>query len=446
MAKVVIDEEKVKDVFGRYVEEVFPSKEKALEIFRSGRRLTFYLGIDPTGPDIHLGHTIPLLLLKKIGELGHKVILLIGDFTARIGDPTGKEAVRTALTEKEVKDNMKTYVEQARKILGDVSFEVKYNSKWLKKMTLEDIVRLTSMVTVQQMEKRDMFRRRRLEQKWKCPQCGKISPSPIQFNEGVPPLMENNRIICQHCGDSVLFEVKDIFSEPIYVHEFLYPLMQGYDSVAMEVDGEVGGNDQTFNMLVGRDLEKEYLSKEKLVFATKLLVDAVTGKKISKTEGGFISVNDTPKNVFGKTMKSVPDEMIKTVFELCTEKSQTWIDARQKEIDKGGNPKDFKEELAFELTRMYYGEKEAIKAKEEFERIFFEKKLPSEIREFKISGGSMDLGLVLKDWLEISHSEAKRLIGENAVKVNGKTVNDWNCEVKKGDIVKMGSKNFARIS
>ena len=211
MAKVETDENKIKEFLSsRYIEAVFPSKEKAAKIMGSGKQLVFYLGIDPTGPSIHQGHTIPLLLLKQLAGLGHKVILLIGDFTARIGDPTDKDAARTALSKEEVEQNMKTYVGQAKKILKDVDFEVKYNSKWLDKMSFAEVIKLTSHATVQQMTARDMFQERIKKEK------------------------------------------------PIFVHEFLYPLMQGYDSVAMEVDGEVGGNDQTFNMLVGRDLQKIY--------------------------------------------------------------------------------------------------------------------------------------------------------------------------------------------
>lgn len=397
--KIVTDENKIKGFLeARYIEAVFPSKERAAEMMRAGKQLIFYLGIDPTGPSIHLGHTIPLLVLKQLAELGHKIILLIGDFTARIGDPTDKEATRTALSKKEVEQNMKTYVEQAKKILGDASFEVKYNSKWLGKMSFADILKLTSHATVQQMIARDMFQERLKKEK------------------------------------------------PIFVHEFLYPLMQGYDSVAMGVDGEVGGNDQTFNMLVGRDLEKDYHGKEKLVFATKLLVDDTTGKKISKTNGGFIAINDSPEDVFGKTMRSVPDEMIKTVFELCTEKPQDWIDEWQERVNAGENPKNFKEGLAFELVRMYHGEKAAERAKENFEKVFSEGQLPEEIKEFKIHGNSMKLAELLKaSDLAGSMTVAKQLIDQGAVSVNGEVATDWDYQVKPGDVIKVGPRRFLKI-
>src|SRR3989344_3353064 len=304
--KIEAGENQLKELLERRLENVFPSKEEAVNKLKSGSRLRVYLGIDPTGPNLHLGHTIPILFLKQLLALGHVPVLVIGDFTARIGDPTGKETARKPLTEQEVKDNMKNYLSQVYKILPKGSFEVKYNSSWLSKMSFEDVVKLASHVTVQQMIAREMFQERIKSEK------------------------------------------------PIGVHEFMYPLMQGYDSVAIKIDGEVGGNDQTFNMLVGRDLEKKLLNKDKLVFASRLLVDAESGRKMSKTEGGLISLSDSAQDIYGKTMKTVPDEMIVTVFELCTEKDWVWI--QDKKPDIKNDPLIFKKELAFELTKMYHGE------------------------------------------------------------------------------------------
>ncbi len=397
MTQIISDENQIKEFLdSRYIEAVFPSKERAAEIMGSGNQLVFYLGIDPTGPEIHLGHTIPLLLLKQIAKLGHQIILLIGDFTARIGDPTDKEAARVALTEAEIKQNMKTYVEQVKKILGNTDFEVEYNSKWLSKMSFEDVIKLASRVTVKQMLARDMFRERLEKEK------------------------------------------------PIYVHEFLYPLMQGYDSVAMQVDGEVGGNDQTFNMLVGRDLEKEYLNKDKLVFTTRLLVDTETGKKISKTEGSFVAVDDSPGNIFGKIM-AMSDSAIVSLFSYTTEVSNEKISEVKSRLEKGENPKVIKEELAYELVRMYHGEKEAIRAREEFMKVFVEGQLPEKIEEFKMGSGSTKLTELLKEsGLASSMSEAKRLIEQKAVSVNGKVVESWDYEIKKGDVIKVGPRKFVR--
>src|SRR3989344_5040834 len=398
MTQIITDEIKIREVLGLYVEAVFPSPEKALEIFKSGRKLTFYLGIDPTGPDIHLGHLTNLLVLKKIIELGHKVILLIGDFTARIGDPTGKDAVRQPLSKEQIKQNMKTYLDQVYKILRKGSVEVKYNSKWLEKMNLEKIIALESHVTVQQMLARDMFQRRIQEQK------------------------------------------------PISQNEFIYPLLQGYDSVAMEVDGEIGGNDQTFNMLIGRDLVKKLLDKEKIVIATTLLEDPESGQKMmSKSEGRYISLNDLPKEMFGKVM-ALPDSAILPLFTLSPEVSEEILSQIKNRLSGGENPKNIKEELAQELVRMVYGEKKAEEARNEFRKIFVNSEPPTVMDEFGV-GESMPLSQLLSEWLKISMTEAKRLINEKkAVSVNDQIVESWDYQVKSGDIVKAGPRHFVKAT
>ena len=392
--KIIIDEEQGRELMERRLENSFPSKEEVLAKLKSGSKLKVYLGIDPTGPDLHLGHTIPLLFLKQLWKTGHAPVLVIGDFTARIGDPTGKDATRKALTKNEVKDNMKNYLSQVHKILPKGSFEVKYNSSWLSKMSFENVVNLASHVTVQQMIARDMFQER----------------------------------------------IKD--EKPIGLHEFLYPLMQGYDSVAMKIDGEVGGNDQTFNMLVGRDLEKKLLNKDKLVFATRLLVDAESGKKMSKTEGGLISLSDSAQDIYGKTMRTVPDEMIETVFELCTERDWTWIKDNKETIKN--SPLKFKKELAFELVKMYHGEKESKKAMEEWEKVFSKKEMPSEIQEAPGEGMKL-VDFMTEHALATSSSEAKRLLDQGAVSVNEEVVKEWGCLLKSGDIVRVGSRKFLKV-
>src|SRR3989344_2724874 len=314
--KLVTDESLISRALERRLETVgvFPSKEEAIRLLKS-KPLRVYLGIYPTGTDIHLGHTIPLLFLKQLWLLGHTPVIVIGDFTARIGDPTGKDSARRPLSPEQINENSKDYLEQIYTILPKGSFDVCHNADWLDKLSFKDVVILASHVTVQQMIQRDMFQVRL-----------------------------NNR-------------------QPIGLHEFLYPLMQGYDSVAMKIDGEVGGNDQTFNMLVGRDLEKKMLNKDKLVFATQLLVDATTGKKMSKSEGGLISLSDASGDMFGKIM-SVPDGFIRGMFKLCTEKDMDWIDKHDEDIKN--KPYEFKKELAFELVKMYHGGKEAQKAKDEW--------------------------------------------------------------------------------
>lgn len=352
---------------------IFPSKDEAIASLAAGSRRV-YLGIDPTGPDIHLGHSVPLLFLKQLWELGHQPVIVIGDFTARIGDPTDKESARKPLSPEEIKINENHYVSQIEKILPRGSFEVKHNNDWLSKLSFGDVLQLASHVTVQQMEKRSMFQER----------------------------------------------VKK--EEPIGVHEFLYPLMQGYDSVAMKIDGEVGGNDQTFNMMVGRDLERKILKKEKLVFATRLLVDTTSGKKMSKSEGEIIALSDEPREIRRKVL-AMDDGMIKTMFELCTEKPLSWIEERS----KSSSPRELKEELADELVRMYHGESAVAESRSGKE----------------VSGGP--IVDVLVKTLSMSKSEAKRLLDQSAVEINGQPVTDWNHQTKSGDKLQVGKGRFIEI-
>lgn len=395
--KVITNENEIDDLFSRYLDSVLPSKEKAVEMLKSGRKLSFYLGIDPTGPDIHLGHTTNLLFLKKLKHLGHRIILLIGDFTAKVGDPTGKESARKKLSEKEVEENMKTYLEQVYKILPEGSFDVDYNSRWWKKMSWDDGMELASNFTVQQMLVRDMFQKRVQEQK------------------------------------------------PIYLQEFMYPLMQGYDSVAMKVDGEVGGTDQTFNMLVGRDLERIILSKEKLVFTTKLLEDPKTCKKMmNKSEGQYISLNYSSKDMFGKIM-AMSDSTILPLFENTTEVPETRIREIKSKIDEGENPKKFKEELALELVRMYHGDKEAQKALDEWEKVFSNKERPSEIEEAPGDGMKL-VDFITEHALATSSSEAKRLLDQGSVSINEEVVKEWGHTLKKGDVIRVGPRKFLKVS
>ncbi len=395
--KVNTDSEKIKELLSRRIgsyedrPNIWPSREEAEKRFKEGKRLRIYLGIDPTGPDLHLGHTVPLLFLKQLLGLGHRPVLVIGDFTARIGDPTGKDATRKPLTKKEVENNMKNYLGQVYKILPKKDFDVEYNSSWLFKMSLEDFFNLASNISVFELKTRSMFRER-----------------------------EQNKSF-------------------LGIHEFLYPLMQGYDSVALNIDGEVGGVDQTFNMLIGRKLVEKLLNKEKLVFGTRLLVDAESGRKMSKTEGGIISLADPAEDMFGKTMKTVPDEMIATVFELCTEKPLQWIADK-----KGSDLYEFKKELAFELTKMYHGEKEAIKAKNEWERVFSKGELPEQIEE--VPGNGMKLvDFITEHALATSSSEAKRLLDQGAVSINEEVVKEWWQVLKRGDVIRVGPRKFLKV-
>jgi len=309
-----------------------------------------------------------------------------------IGDPTDKLATRKKLTKDEALANARDYKKQAGTVIdfdGENGAEFKYNSEWLSRMTYADILELESNFTHEQMIKRDMFQKR-IEKKL-----------------------------------------------PISVMELQYPLLQGYDSVVLKTDIELGATDQLFNMLVGRDLERKLLNKDKLVFATRLLVDAESGKKMSKTEGGLISLSDSPQDMFGKTMKTVPDEMTELVFRLCTEKPAGWIEGK-----KRSEPYDFKKELASELVRMYYGEKESMKAWQEWERVFSKGELPSEMEEVKMAKLVELVGLVTQG----SSSSAKILIDQGAVKINGEVKKEWNFVPKEGDVVQIGPKKFVKVA
>jgi tyrosyl-tRNA synthetase len=303
------DPQKIKELLERGVENIYPKKEFLESRLKSGEQLTLYTGYDPTAPTLHIGHGITMLKLRQFQDLGHKIIMLIGDFTGMIGDPTDKTSARQKLTRKQVLENCKNYKKQAAAVLnfsGKNPVQVKFNSKWLAKMSFADVVELSSHFTVQRMMERDMFENRIKEEK------------------------------------------------PIYLHEFLYPLMQGYDSVAMDVDGEIGGNDQTFNMLAGRTLMKDLKNKEKFVLTTKLLVDS-SGKKMGKTEGNMVAFSDKPEDMFGKVM-SWTDGMIANGFELC---STMPMDAVEKFKAETQNPRDQKLKLAYEIVKTFLGEKYA---------------------------------------------------------------------------------------
>lgn len=392
-SKVETDENKINELLSRYVDTVFPSKEKAVEILKSGKRMSFYLGIDPTGPDIHLGHSTNFFILKKLVELGHNAILLIGDFTAQIGDPTGKENARKVLTPEEVKQNMRTYLEQAIKILPKGKFKVRYNSEWHRNMTFQRVIELSRHFTVQRMMERDMFQERLKK------------------------------------------------DEPIFLQEFLYPLVQGYDSVAMKIDGEIGGTDQTFNMLAGRKLVKQILNKEKIIITTKLLEDPVTKKKImNKSEGRYISMNDSAQDMYGKVM-AIPDSSIISLYEYVTEVPIQRVKEAEKRIQS--EPKIVKEEVALAIVTMYHGEKSAIKAQEEWDKVFSKGEIPSEMEEVKGKGILMQTTVVAG--IIPSNSEFKRLIDQGAIKINNEIVKDWQVKDRPGDIVQIGPRRFVKI-
>ena len=386
----------VKRVLNRGVENIYPNKEFLESLLISDKKLTLYMGIDPTGPDLHLGHAIQLEKMRQFQELGHRIIILIGDFTATIGDPTDKQAIRKPLTKKEVLINAKGYKKQINLILK--KYTLKYNSKWFKKMKFADILSLASNFTVQQLLERDMFSKR--------------------IKEG----------------------------KPVGLHELMYPTMQAYDSVIMNIDGEVGGNDQTFNMLAGRTLMKSLLKKEKFVLTLKLLTDS-QGKKMGKTENNMITLNDSYQEMFGKVM-SWTDDMIITGFELCTKISLEKINIFNKELKSGENPKNLKVLLAKEIVKTYHSEKKANKAEQEFTKIFSNKGRPDKIKEYTLKSKKINPIELLREINFVSsNSEARRLIEGGGFKINDKKIISWknDLKLKTGDIARAGKRRFIKI-
>ncbi len=400
--KINTDAKKIEEILTRSIDTVYPTKKDFEELLKSGKQLRIYLGIDPTATYVHLGHATNYIILKRLHELGHKIIVLIGDFTAMIGDPSDKNAMRKRLTKEDVLENLKTFKEQIGKILNfddkENPIELRFNSEWLSKLTFEDAVELASHFTVQRMLERDNFEKRIAEKK------------------------------------------------PLYVHEFFYPLMQGYDSVALEADVEIGGTDQTFNMLAGRTLVKSYQNREKLVVSTTLLENPVTGEKLmSKSLGTGIGLDESPTNMYGKTM-ALPDEAIIQCFIDCTYLSMEEIKELEKELKNGANPRDLKMRLASEIVKMYHSEEEAKKAQENFINTFAKKQIPDEMPEMTPSVYDITAVLVESKICK-SKSEVRQMIDQGGVKVNEEKVpaGEYNFSVKAGDIIQKGSRFFVRV-
>ncbi len=395
--------EKVKEALTRGVDKIYPSSSELGKAVLSGRKLNIYCGYDPTGPDLHLGHLFTILKLADFQKIGHRVIMLIGDFTGIIGDPTDKSETRVKLTREKVIANSESYKRVAGKFIdfsGDNPAELLYNSEWGDKLSFTDVIELASNFTVQQMLVRDMFQDRIKRKK------------------------------------------------PIYLHEFLYPLAQAYDSVAMDIDLEIGGKDQLFNMLCGRDLIKVIKGKEKFVLGTKLLVDP-SGKKMGKTEGAMVALNDDPNKIYGKIM-SWSDDLIIPGLEGCTRIPMEEIKKMEKKIKDGKlNPFEAKASLAKEITSMCHGPKKAVEAEKEFNSVFRKGNLPSKIEEIKIKKKEISiLDLIVDSGMVVSRAEGRRIIEQKGVKVNGETKSDWKEKilVKKGMVVNVGKKKFAKIS
>ncbi|WP_369993781.1 tyrosine--tRNA ligase [Paenibacillus sp. RC84] len=396
------------EILRRGAVEIVPEEELKLKIAESladNRPLKIKLGLDPSAPDIHVGHTVVLHKLRQFQELGHHVQLLIGDFTGRIGDPTGKSETRKQLTEEDVKRNAETYKKQIFKVLDPEQTTVCYNSEWLSPLTFADVVELSAKLTVARVLERDDFSKR--------------------YTSG----------------------------QPIHVHEFFYPLMQGYDSVALKCDVELGGTDQKFNLLMGRTLQKEYGVPAQVAIMMPLLEGLDGVNKMSKSLGNYIGIDEAPNEIYGKAM-SVPDELMLKYYELATDLSHDELSALRAGIEDGSvHPRDAKMRLAATFVRMYHGEEAASEAERHFVTVFQQRALPDDIEEVELAAGELEEGgirlvkLLVTLGLQATNGEAKRSIQQGGVRLNEEKVTDPNAsvEVKDGDILQVGKRKFAKI-
>ena len=393
-------------ILERNIDSIYPSQNKLLTKLQGEKKLKIYLGIDPTSPEIHIGNAVALWKLREFQDLGHQVTLLIGDFTGMIGDPSDKTSLRKSLTKAQLDQNAKKYKEQASKILnfsGANPAKIEYNSKWLSKMSLEQIIELSANFSVQQLIERDMFQKRLSEHK------------------------------------------------TIRLHEFIYPILQGYDSVAMEVDIEVGGTDQTFNMLIGRNLLKVLKNKEKFVVTLPLL-EGVDGRKMSKSYGNTINITDRPNEMYGKIM-SIKDEFIAKYFELCTDFSSDQINKIKSQLNKKSvNPMELKKTLAYEIVKRYHDEKESKIAKEEFKRVFQQGEQTTNLTEVTLSRKILPISiaaLAKKVGATPSVSAAIKLAGNKGLKLNGSIVYNPREDLSKLDnsetIIDIGKRRSIKI-
>ena len=392
------------DIIKRGVVEIIPEDELVKKIEKSlktSKPLNIKLGCDPSRPDIHIGHSVVIRKLAQFQELGHQAILIIGDFTGMIGDPSGRNATRPALTLEATRINGNSYFEQASKILHKEKTKIVYNSEWLGKMSFEDVIKLASKYTVARMIERDDFTKR--------------------FKAG----------------------------EPISVHEFLYPLAQAMDSVAIESDVELGGTDQKFNLLVGRDIQREYGIEPQVILTMPLLVGTDGVEKMSKSYDNYIGISDEPSQIFGRTL-SIPDNLIYQYFELATNISnQKLAEVKSQLSDGNTNPRDIKRELARTLVTMYHNQEAAKTAQVEFDNIFINKGLPDEIEEFNVGNNKeiniLDL-IVLVNFAP-SKGEARRLLTQGGVSIDGEKISDVqsSISVKSGMILKVGKRKFIKL-
>ncbi|AOB40791.1 tyrosine--tRNA ligase [Bordetella parapertussis] len=385
----------------RGCDELLVESEFARKLARSratGVPLRIKLGLDPTAPDIHLGHTVVLNKMRQLQDLGHNVIFLIGDFTSTIGDPSGRNSTRPPLTREQIETNAKTYYAQASLVLDPARTEIRYNSEWCDPLGARGMIQLASRYTVARMMEREDFTRR--------------------FKGGVP----------------------------IAVHEFLYPLLQGYDSVALKADLELGGTDQKFNLLVGRELQKEYGQEQQCILTMPLLVGTDGVEKMSKSKGNYIGISEAPESMFGKLM-SISDMLMWRYYELLSFRSLADIAALKAEIDGGRNPRDAKVALAQEIVARFHSPQAAEAALAAFEARFRDGAIPEDMPEVTVGGAPQGILRILREaGLVASGSEAQRNVEQGGVRVNGDRVEDKSLQLSAGTyVVQVGKRKFARV-
>ncbi len=392
------------DLLKRGVERIIPEEElvqKLEQSLKADRPLKVKLGCDPSRPDLHLGHAVVLRKLRHFQDLGHEAILVVGDFTAMIGDPSGRNITRPPLTLEETRENGQSYYEQATLVLSKERLRITYNSEWLNELDFADLIRLTSHITLARMLERDDFTNR--------------------FQSGIP----------------------------ISLHELLYPIAQAYDSVALEADVELGGTDQTFNLLVARDFQREHNQAPQVVVITPLIEGTDGKEKMSKSLDNYIALTDPPDQMYGKAM-SITDELILPYFEFCTGISSDELGAIGDDMAGSRvNPRDVKRRLAREIVNLYYGDKATQEAEAAFDRLFIQKELPDEIPTYQLDTEESFLVQVLKEAeLVATNGEGRRLISQGAVRLDNEVINDPNYTIKKGVscTIRVGKRRFLKIT
>ena len=393
--------EKEMKLIRKGVEEIITEEELIKKLEKSkktGKPLRIKYGIDPTGYDVHIGHLVPIRKMRDFQDLGHTGVIIIGDFTARIGDPSGKDETRPHLTAEQVKNNAEKYMDQLYTVLDKNKTEVRWQTEWFGKMTMKDVIKLMGKFTLAQFMAHETFRSR--------------------YEKGLP----------------------------LGMHEMMYPILQSYDSVAIEADVELGATEQKFNILAGRDMQRYFDQPEQVAVLSPILMGTDGKEKMSKSLNNYIAVFDTPKDKYGKTM-SIPDDLIINYFNYATSIAPDEIEKIMNQLNKKEiNPKVIKQQLAREIVALYHGEKAALEAEQEFNKIFAKKEIPDDMPEFKLEKENLGImELLVKAGICSSNSEVKRLIKQNAISIEGKKIDDIFFEVDKESVIKIGKRRFLKV-